>query len=154
RSHRTPIIAIHGGPGGSHDYLLPLTRLSEDRTVILYDQLDCGESDKPNDPRNWTVDRFVAEVDALRKALGIECCILFGHSRGGLIAVEYAARGAPGLQGAIFACPLINVARWVADNAAHKSSLPADVQITLDRHEAGGTTGSSEYQAALAVLMK
>jgi proline iminopeptidase len=154
RSPRAPLIAIHGGPGGSHDYLLPLTRLSEERTVVLYDQLDCGDSDKPGDPRNWEVARFVAEVDALRKALEIDRCILLGHSWGGLIAVEYAARGAPGLQGAIFACPLISTARWVADNAAHKAALPADVQITLDRHEMAGTTNSPEYQAALRHLMK
>lgn len=154
RSTRAPLIAIHGGPGGSHDYLLPLTRLSEERTVILYDQLDCGESDKPDNPRNWTVDRFVAEVDAVRRALEIDRCILLGHSWGGLIAVEYAVRGAPGVQGVIFACPLINTARWVADNVAHKAALPADVQIALDRHETAGTTNSPEYQAALSVLMK
>jgi proline iminopeptidase len=154
KSQRAPLIAIHGGPGGSHDYLLPLTRLSEERAVILYDQLDCGESDRPDDPRNWTIDRFVAEVDALRTTLEIDRCIVLGHSWGGLIAVEYAARGAPGLEGAIFACPLISTARWVADNAAHKAALPADVQITLDRHEAAGTTSSPEYQAALGSLMK
>jgi proline-specific peptidase len=154
RSSRAPLIAIHGGPGGSHDYLLPLVGLSEERTIILYDQLDCGESDRPNDPRNWTIDRFVAEVDALRKALEIDRCILLGHSWGGLIAVEYAARGAPGLQGVIFACPLISTARWVADNEAHRKALPADVQITLDRHEAAGTTSSPEYQSALGALMK
>lgn len=154
KSNRAPLIAIHGGPGGSHDYLLPLTRLSEERTIILYDQLDCGESDKPDDARNWTVGRFVAEVDAVRTALEVDRCILLGHSWGGLIAVEYAARGAPGLEGAIFASPLISTARWVADNAAHKAALPADVQITLDRHEAAGTTGSLEYQAALGSLMK
>ncbi|MEZ5832831.1 MAG: proline iminopeptidase-family hydrolase [Dongiaceae bacterium] len=154
RSTRAPLIAIHGGPGGSHDYLLPLTKLSEERTIILYDQLDCGESDKPNDPANWTVDRFVAEVDALRRALEIERCILLGHSWGGLIAVEYAARGAPGLEGAIFASALISTPRWVADNAAHRAVLPIDVQITLDRHEQAGTTSSPDYQAALGVLMK
>jgi proline iminopeptidase len=154
RSNRAPLIAIHGGPGGSHDYLLPLTALSEERTVVLYDQLDCGESDKPNDHRNWTLDRFVAEVDALRTALGIDRCILLGHSWGGLVAVEYAARGAPGLAGAIFACPLISTPRWVADCIAHRRTLPADVQIALDRHEAAGTTGNPEYQAALAAMMK
>jgi proline iminopeptidase len=154
RSSRVPLIAIHGGPGGSHDYLLPLTRLSEERTVILYDQLDCGQSDKPDDPANWRIERFVAEVDALRKALEIERCIIFGHSWGGLIAVEYAARGASGLQGAIFACALISTARWVADKAAHKAALPADIQITLDRHEAAGTISSAEYQSALGTLMK
>jgi proline iminopeptidase len=154
RSNRAPLIAIHGGPGGSHDYLLPLTALSEERTIVLYDQLDCGDSDKPNDPRNWTIDRFVAEVDALRTALDLERCILLGHSWGGLVAVEYAARGAPGLAGAIFACPLISTPRWVADCMAHRRTLPADVQIALDRHEAAGTTGNPEYQAALAAMMK
>jgi proline iminopeptidase len=154
KSNRAPLIAIHGGPGGSHDYLLPLTKLSEERAIILYDQLDCGESDKPGDPRNWTVERFVAEVDALRKALEIDRCILLGHSWGGLIAAEYAARGAPGLQGVIFACPLISTARWVADNAAHKAALPAEVQITLDRHHAAGAINSPEYQAALGSLMR
>src|SRR5688572_31274989 len=59
RSQRVPLIAIHGGPAGSHDYLLPLTRLSEERTIVLYDQLDCGDSDKPSDARNWTVERLL-----------------------------------------------------------------------------------------------
>ncbi|WP_410971880.1 alpha/beta fold hydrolase, partial [Salmonella sp. SAL4445] len=89
------------------DYLLPLTRLSEERTIVLYDQLDCGDSDKPGAERNWTVERFVAEVDALRSALEIDRCIILGHSWGGLIAVEYAARNPAGLQGAVFASPLI-----------------------------------------------
>jgi proline iminopeptidase len=154
RSNRAPLIAIHGGPGGSHDYLLPLTALSEERTIVLYDQLDCGDSDKPNDPRNWTIDRFVAEVDALRTALQLDRCILLGHSWGGLVAIEYAARGAAGLAGAIFACSLVSTPRWVADCMAHRRTLPAEVQIALDRHEAAGTTASAEYQAALAAMMK
>jgi proline iminopeptidase len=154
RSHRAPLIAVHGGPGGSHEYLLPLTRLSEERTVILYDQLDCGSSDKPGGPANWTVDRFVAELDALRAALEIDRFIVLGHSWGGLIAVEYAARRPAGLEGAIFASPLISTARWAADRAAHKAALPADVQIALDRHGSTGNATSPEYQAALGSLMK
>jgi len=153
-SERAPLIAVHGGPGGCHDYLLPLTKLSEERTVILYDQLDCGDSDHPGDRANWTIDRFVAEIDALRRTLELERCILLGHSWGGLLAVEYAARGAPGLAGAIFACPLVSTPRWVADCRAHRHALPADVQIALDRHEAAGTIDTAEYQAALASVMK
>jgi proline iminopeptidase len=154
RSDRPPLIAIHGGPGGSHDYLLPLTRLSEERTIVLYDQLDCGESDRPNDPRNWSAERFVAEVDAVRKALEIERCILFGHSWGGLIAVEYAARGAPGLAGAIFASALVSTPRWVADSLSHRRALPVEAQIVLDRHEAAGTTDSPECRAAATLMMR
>ncbi|HEX6118574.1 MAG TPA: alpha/beta fold hydrolase, partial [Dongiaceae bacterium] len=127
RSNRAPLIAVHGGPGGSHDYLLPLTALSEERTIVLYDQLDCGDSDKPNDPRNWTIDRFVAEVDALRTALQLDRFILLGHSWGGLVAIEYAARGPAGLAGTVFACSLVSTPRWVADCMAHRRTLPADV---------------------------
>ena len=154
RSGRAPLVAIHGGPGGSHDYLLPLTKLSEERTIILYDQLDCGESDRPNDPRNWTIDRFVAEVDAVREALELETCILLGHSWGGLIAVEYAARGAPGLAGAVFASALISTPRWVADGLAHRHALPAEAQIALARHETAGTTDSAECRQAAALMLR
>jgi len=154
RSGRAPLIVIHGGPGGCHDYLLPLTALSEERTIILYDQLDCGESDKPGDPANWNVDRFVAEIDCLRRLLELERCIVLGHSWGGLLAVEYAARGVQGLAGAIFACALVSTPRWVADFLAHRHALPPEAQIAFDRHEADGTTDSAEYQAALSVMMK
>jgi len=154
RSARAPLLAIHGGPGGCHDYLLPLTALSEERTIILYDQLDCGESDKPGDPANWQVDRFVAEIDAVRTLLELDRCIVLGHSWGGLLAVEYAARGAAGLAGAIFASALVSTPRWVADRIAHRHALPAETQLTLDRHEAAGTTDSPEYHAATAAMMK
>src|SRR6185436_1646468 len=54
RSDRAPIIAVHGGPGGAHDYLEPLMALADERAVILYDQLDCGNSDRPGKTSNWT----------------------------------------------------------------------------------------------------
>jgi len=35
-----------------------------------YDQLETGESDKPDDPDLWTLERYVDEVDQVRKAIG------------------------------------------------------------------------------------
>jgi proline iminopeptidase len=153
RTDRPVLIAAHGGPGGSHDYLEPLTGLTDERAVLLYDQLDCGNSDRPGDKRNWNVERFTAEIDALRSALGIRRFILLGHSWGAVIALEYAARGNPDLAGVVFASPLISTARWVADNLEHRRALPLDVQDVLDRHEAAGTVESPEYRTALAVMM-
>jgi len=154
KSGRAALIAIHGGPGGAHDYLEPLTALAEERAVLLYDQLDCGNSDKPGDPANWTIARFAAEIDALRAALGIGRFVLLGHSWGAVIALDYAARGNADLAGVIFASPLISTPRWVADNLAHRRALPPDVQAILDRHEAAGTIDSAEYRAAIAVMMR
>jgi L-proline amide hydrolase len=41
---------------------------------------------------------------------------------------------------------------WLAAAAELRAQLPADVQETLTRHEAAGTTDSSEYVAAMDVF--
>jgi len=54
-----PLLALHGGPGVPHDYIENLADLASDtRRVILYDQLGCGRSDKPDDTSLWRVDRL------------------------------------------------------------------------------------------------
>ncbi len=60
---RPPLIYAHGGPGGDHSGLLPLTALANERAVILWDQLDGDRSDAPLDPKNWRVSRFVDEIE-------------------------------------------------------------------------------------------
>ena len=47
--HRTPLLVLHGGPGGSSYYLKPIAALGNDRPVIFYDQLGGEHSDKPMD---------------------------------------------------------------------------------------------------------
>ena len=74
---------VHGGPGSSHAGFIPALPLADDRAVILYDQLDNGRSDAPNDPFNWTVERFVSEIDAIRAALNLRQFHLLGQSWGG-----------------------------------------------------------------------
>jgi proline-specific peptidase len=151
---KTPLLVIHGGPGFSHHYLLTLTDLAADRPVVFYDQLDSGNSDRPGDPANWTVDRFAAEVDAVRDALGLARLAVLGSSWGGTVAAEYAARQPPGLAGLVLASPLVSTRRWVADNTAHRERLPEDVREVLDRHEAAGTTSSPEYQEGTMVFYR
>jgi pimeloyl-ACP methyl ester carboxylesterase len=48
-----PLLTLHGGPGAGHDYLESLEALAENRTVVYYDQLGCGRSDRPDDPSLW-----------------------------------------------------------------------------------------------------
>src|SRR5207249_8033374 len=75
------LVLLHGGPGGGSLYLRPLARLAgPDRRVVLYDQLGCGESDRPDDPSLWRADRFVGELETLRAHLGLEAFDLYGHS--------------------------------------------------------------------------
>ena len=151
---KLPLLVIHGGPGFSHHYLLALTALADDRPVIFYDQLDSGNSERPGNPANWTVERFVSEVDDVRAALGLDRLIVLGSSWGGTVAAEYAIARPAGLVGLVLASPLISTPRWIADNTAYRKALPADVQKVLDEHEAAGTTDSQEYQDAVMVFYR
>lgn len=126
-----PVVFVHGGPGGNHAAFLNALPLADDRPVILYDQLDSGLSDHPGDPRNWTVPRFVAELEAIRTALGIPRWHVCGHSWGGTVALEYAGRRPPALAGLVLGAPLVSTRIWLRDAAALRDALPADPRATL-----------------------
>lgn len=128
---RLPIVFIHGGPGGNHAAYLDALALADERAVILYDQLDSGLSDRPSNPSNWTVERFTAEVDAVRRAIGIGRWHVLGHSWGGTVALEYGARRPRELAGLIVASPLVSTRSWIADANALRAELPLEVQRTL-----------------------
>ncbi len=150
----TPILVVHGGPGFSHDYLLPLTDFARERPVIFYDQLDSGNSERPGNPVNWTVERYVSEIDAVRRSLKLDQVILLGSSWGGALVAEYATRRPSGLLGLVLESPLLSAKRWVADNKIYRNQLPEEVKKILDKHEADGTTDSDEYQKATMEFYK
>jgi hypothetical protein len=58
--------------------------------LLLLRQLGAGKADHPDDVSLWTVDRFRGEVEQVRKALGLDHFILYGHSWGGMLGIEYA----------------------------------------------------------------
>lgn len=151
---RRPLLAIHGGPGAPHDYLLPLLALSGERRVIFYDQLDCGRSDRPGDPKNWVVERFVDEVDAVRGALGLTELHVLGNSWGGTIAAEYAMRRPGGLRSLVLAGPLLSTQRWVADNAEYVSALPKRAAAALQRSGGQGADQDNDVASAIAAFNK
>lgn len=128
---RLPIVMIHGGPGGNHAGFLNALALRDDRAVILYDQLDSGLSERPNDPRNWTVDRFTDEVEAVRRAVGVDRWHVLGASWGGTIALEYGARRPSALAGLVLASPLVSTRSWIVDADVLRTQLPPNVQTTL-----------------------
>jgi proline-specific peptidase len=144
-----PLLVLHGGPGMPHDYLTDLDLLADSgRTVVYYDQLGCGNSDHPDDATLWTMGTFVAEVGAVRSALGLERVHLLGHSWGGWLALEYALRRPAGLTSLVLASVCASVPSYTAEARRLKQSLPAEDRLAIDRHEAQGTTHSPEYRQA------
>ena len=138
----------------THDYLYPLVALSSNFQVIFYDQLDAGASDRLNEPENWRVPRFLAEISAIREHLKLETLSIFGNSWGGTLAVAYAATRPAGLQRVVLSSPLLHVGKWIADNAVYRANLPADVLETLEQCEASGDLDCEAYEAATKVFYK
>lgn len=128
---RPPVVMIHGGPGGTHLGFGNLLSLADERAVILYDQLDSGMSDRPEDPANWRVERFVAELEAIRQALGIERWHLFGHSWGAALALEYAAAYPQHTASAVLGGTYISTPHWIIGTNLLIRDLPDTVRDTL-----------------------
>ncbi|MDN7024723.1 alpha/beta fold hydrolase [Methanoculleus sp. FWC-SCC1] len=149
----TPLLVLHGGPGASSDYLEPLKALADERPVIFYDQLGGGNSDRPGDPSLWTVNRSVAEIDAVCTALDLDRVHILGQSWGTALAVEYTlTAGRDRARSLVLSAPCLSAGRWAADQQAHIADLPEDVRAAIREGEASGDFASPEYQEAMMVF--
>jgi proline-specific peptidase len=145
----TPLLCLHGGPGFTHYYLERLGDLADRRRVIFYDQLGCGNSDRPDDPGLWTVERFVEELVVVREALGLDDLHLFGSSWGGMLALQYVVDRTPPLRSLILCGSPASMPRWIKDCDALLQAEPESVRATIRDHEARGVTACPEYQSAI-----
>lgn len=145
---KTPILALHGGPGAAHNYLLSMQALADERPVIFYDQLGCGRADAPADERLYTVQRSVDELDAVRKALGLDRVVLYGHSWGTVLALEYICQGrGKGVEKLILGGATASIPQAVAGMQRRIGSLPDGFADKLHGLERDGKTGTPEYAA-------
>lgn len=150
-----PLLVLHGGPGAAHDYLEPVEPLSDERPVIFYDQLGCGDSDRPDDTSLWTIERFVEEVVAIRKALALEQVHILGQSWGSMLAVDYMLTRKPeGVTSLILSGPCLSASRFVADQRAYLLGFPEDIQNAILKSEASGNFDFPEYQDAVVAYYK
>src|SRR3954447_9634599 len=154
-----PLVVLHGGPGATHDYLTNLSALHDvdGRVVVLYDQLGNGRSTHlpERGAEFWTVDLFVRELHALVDDLGIaDRHHVLGQSWGGFLAQEYAFTRPPGLCGLVLADTAASFPDFVAAANELRAELPADVEATLRKHEADGSTDHPDYAAACDVFYR
>lgn len=91
---RPPVIVLHGGPGvpdlaANARVFAPLAERGRD--VYLYAQLGTGRSTRLTDVHDYSRDRDAADLEALRRRLGLDRVVLVGHSYGGALAAHYLA---------------------------------------------------------------
>ena len=158
-SGKRPLVALHGGPGVSTDYLFAYSNITVlyGIPVILYDQLGAGRSthlpEKLGDGSFWTIQLFLDELDNLLTHFKIrDDYNLLGHSWGGMLASCHAVRNPSGLKRLAIMSSPPSMPLWVAEQNKLKSGLPKEIQDIMKKHEDAGTMSDKEYEAAVQVF--
>jgi len=116
---KPPVVILHGGPGGGHDYTEAFKGLAaRGRVVIHYDQLGCGRSthlpDKGVD--FWTVQLFLDELANLLQVLEITGAYhVVGQSWGGMLGAEHGVTRPAGLRSLVIADSPASMRLWIEE---------------------------------------
>ncbi|HKN07334.1 MAG TPA: proline iminopeptidase-family hydrolase [Thermoplasmata archaeon] len=149
-SYSSTILALHGGPGAHHEYLLPLADLAErGYRVVFLDQLGCGRSDRSSDPSVYNVEHNIEEVEAVRNELGLGRIHLVGSSYGGLLALAYAIQHQDHLKTLTTIGGLADVPYAVAEMRRLIEALPKESHAAIKKYGDLGYFSDPRYLKAV-----
>lgn len=143
---RVPVVVLSGGPGTDSRYMRvggALDRLARTRSVVFYDQRGtAASSDSRGDE---TIDKYVEDVEAVRKAIGSPKVDLIGHSFGGYLALAYTAKYPDRVRGLVLvSAPPPNISDLVQVSDAH---FPERIEAwRAKRSTLGKANPGSEYE--------
>jgi proline iminopeptidase len=148
------VLILHGGPGATHEAyecfesFLP----KEGIEFIYYDQLASGNSDNPHDTSLYNLNRYVEEVEQVRKGLNLDSTnfFLYGQSWGGLLAMQYALKYQHNIKGLIISnmmasCPAYG--KYASEVLAKQ--MPAPILDTIKMLEEKGDFQNPKYMELL-----
>ena len=151
RQGKTPLVWLHGGPGGMHTPDSKVFLLANDRPVYCYTQIGGGKSSKTA-RKLWNLPTFVEELDLLVKKWGLDEFHLMGGSWGTTLALEYyLRRGRKGVKSLVFQSPLFSARDWKADGRKLIEGLPKKTQHIIDTCHDIDATDSKVYRHAMSV---
>jgi proline iminopeptidase len=146
-----PLLTLHGGPGFPHYYFECFEDfLPQDRIRFwYYDQLGCGFSDRPDATSLWTLARYREEVEQVRAALGLDRFVLYGHSWGGILAIEYALAYPQHLSGLVISNMTASFPSYVEHVNQLRSQVPPDARSEMRKFEERGAYAAPAYEELL-----
>lgn len=146
---RIKILLLHGGPAFTHEYFECFESFfpKEGIEFYEYDQLGSYYSDQPKDSSLWTVDRFVEEVEQVRKALGLtkDNFYLLGNSWGGMLAMEYALKYQDNLKGLVISNMMASIPDYEKYNGTLRSQMRKSLIDSLTAYEDKGDYKNPVY---------
>lgn len=139
-----PILILHGGAGDlTSDYLLPsMEPLANLYQLVLYDQRGLGRSTGDITAEQINLNNYVADIEAIRKALDLDKISLLGHSFGGLLAMLYSLAYPQNVDRIILSNSMVVTSKDLASFIEEFTRRTAHFSAEIQRHKA-----SPEYQA-------
>jgi proline iminopeptidase len=107
-----PLFLIPGGPGNAHSYLRAFDELSDNYTLVFYDGFGRGKSDTAQNVKEYSIERDIQDLEALRKAMGYEKINVLGHSYGTVVAQGYAIKYPGNVSHLVLLAPFHSNAMW------------------------------------------
>ncbi len=143
--HGDPLLIVHGGPGASHDYLLPhLLPLARTNQLIFIDERGSGRSEKLEDASQYTVENMVEDVENVRQSLHLGKINLLGHSYGGVLAQAYAFKYQQNLSHLILGGTFYSTSEMNKVLAKEKKNMPPEALAKLEALEKAGLFGKGK----------
>ena len=148
------VLLLHGGPAMTHEYMECFETFfqREGFEFYEYDQLGSYYSDQPKDSSLWTTERFVDEVEQVRKAIGADKnnFYILGNSWGGILAMEYALKYQQNMKGLLVANMMASAPDYgkYADKVLSKQMKP-DVLEEIRSLEAKKDFNNPRYMELL-----
>ena len=153
----TPLIILHGGPGGCVERYEPLEKLADDGIpMIFYDQLGCGYSRVPkNSGIDWNFDLFVEEFKNLVNYFKLSKFNILGHSWGGMLALEYVCNSKHmGLNKLILFSTLPSTKIWNEEHFKMLDEFSKEEKEALLNENDGKEYDKKFYKSALKKFYK
>ena len=149
------MLVVHGGPGVPSNYLRDahLRYADEGFRVVTWDQLGCGESDRPDDASLWTVERYVDEMETVRSTLGLGRVTLVGNSWGGVLGLEYCLAHPENVTCFVCSSIAFDFPKVQQGFVRCKQNLGDETVRMMAHRESEGTKDHPEYQAAVTTLL-
>ena len=141
------VLLLHGGPGFGHEVyecfedFLPQAGI----TFYYYDQLGSSYSDQPDDRSLWTLPRFVEEVEEVRQGLGLDNFVLYGHSWGGMLAIDYALKYQQHLRGMVISNMTAGIQSYLKRTQALKALITPKNRVRMAELEAAEDYDNPDY---------
>ncbi len=146
-----PMVMIAGGPGGSSaGFRHTHTVLQASGQLVFLDNRGRGRSQDVGDrPDPYSLQNDLKDVEAVRKAIGAERIIVYGHSYGSMVALAYAARYPEHTQALITTAGTHGAHVWQGRNIDEvkrhlERHYPDRWARIVELHDAGRTTGEGE----------